>query len=591
MSTSINRIFYDSVRRYAAQPALLHKVEGKFQPMTYQELAERVRAFCAGLVALGVQKGDRIAMIAENRPEWAVADLGMLSLGAVNVPMFTTLPAPQVEYIVSDSGAKIVIVSDETQLKKALAVKANMPSVVIITMDCPADPAQKVITFDGVMQRGRSAPLADYDRRWQSVEPNDLASIIYTSGTTGDPKGAMLSHRNITSNIEASYDVLRFQPGEVLLSFLPLNHIFERMAGYYLPLSVGATIAYSEGPRRLALNIREVEPHYMMLVPRIYEMFQERMIEEVSKKTAKEQKMFYWALNVGKQVVARQQNKQPVPPFLALQRWLADKLVCSKVRNRLGLRRLRLFVSGGAPLPRDTAEFFTALGVTILEGYGLTETSPVVAVNRPEKYKFGTVGLPLRGVEVKIAEDGEICVRGPNVMLGYYNKPQETAEALDADGWFHTGDVGGFDEDGFLHITDRKKDLIVLANGKKVAPQPIENALKASPYISQLVLLGDRQSTVAALIVPAFERLKQFAQERGIPHDDGDLLKHPEVNRLIREEIDRLSTHLADFEKIRRFALLDREFTIEDGEMTPTLKIRRRVVMEKYRDVIQGLYR
>jgi long-chain acyl-CoA synthetase len=591
MPTTINRIFQDSVRRYAAQPALMHKVEGKFQSMTYQELAERARTFCAGLVTLGVQKGDRIAMISENRPEWAVADLGMLSLGAVNVPMFTTLPAPQVEYIVSDSGAKIIIVSDETQLQKALAVKANVPSLVIITMDCPADPARDVLTFDAVMQRGKSAPLADYDQRWQSVEPNDLLSIIYTSGTTGDPKGVMLSHRNIASNLSAAQDVLRFQRGEVLLSFLPLNHIFERMAGYYLPLSVGATIAYSEGLRRLALNMREVEPHFMMLVPRLYEGVQERILDEVNKKPPKEQKIFHWALNVGKQVVERQQNKQAISPVLALQRWLANKLVYSKIRNRLGLRRLRYFVSGGAPLPYDTAVFFAALGMTILEGYGLTETSPVVAVNRPENYKFGTVGFPLRGVEVKIAEDGEICVRGANVMLGYYNKPQETAEALDAEGWFHTGDVGEFDADGFLRITDRKKDLIVLANGKKVAPQPIENALKASPYIAQVVLLGDRQSTVTALIVPAFERLKQFAQERGIEHENGDFLKHPEINRLFREEIDRLSTHLADFEKIHRFALLNNEFTIENGEMTPTLKVKRRVVVEKYQEVIQGLYR
>lgn len=592
MPTTINRIFQDSVRRYAAQPALMHKREGKFQPITYQELADRARAFCAGLVALGVQKGDRIAFISENRPEWAVADLGMLSLGAVNVPMFTTLPAQQVEYIVSDSGAKIIIVSDETQLQKALAVKDTCKGLYyIVTMDCPADPAHDVITFDDVMQRGKSAPLADYDQRWQSVEPNDLASIIYTSGTTGDPKGAMLTHNNIASNVVAAHDVLDFQLGEVLLSFLPLNHIFERMAGYYLPLSVGATIAYSEGLRRIALNMREVEPHFMMLVPRLYEGFQERLMDEVNKKPAKEQKVFHWALNVGKQVVERQQKKQSVSPILALQRLLAGKLVYSKVRNRLGLRRLRYFVSGGAPLPHDTAAFFAALGMTVLEGYGLTETAPVIAVNRPENYKFGTVGFPLRGVEVKIAEDGEICARGPNIMLGYYNKPQETAAALDAEGWFHTGDVGEFDEDGFLRITDRKKDLIVLANGKKVAPQPIENALKSSPYISQVVLLGDKQSTVTALIVPAFERLKQFAQERGIQHENGDFLKHPEVNRLFREEIDRLSTHLADFEKIHRFALLDNEFTIENGEMTPTLKIKRRVVVEKYRDVIQGLYR
>jgi long-chain acyl-CoA synthetase len=595
MPTTINRIFHDSVKKYAKRPALMSKVEGTFQPISYQQLAERARTFCAGLVALGVRKDDRLAMVVENRPEWAIADLGMLALGAVNVPMFTTLPAPQVEYVVADSGAKILIVSDKGQMAKALAVKnAHKGLGYIVTMDCSADPANNVITFDDVMQRGRDAPLSDvdYQRLWQSVQPDDLCTIIYTSGTTGDPKGAMLTHDNIASNVIAAHEVLDFQPGETLLSFLPLNHIFERMAGYYLPLSFGATVAYCEGLRRLRQNMNEVQPHFLMLVPRLYEGFQEALLDNVSKQPPLRQKMFHWALNVGKRVVERQQNKQSVPPLLALQHWIADKLIYRKIRERLGLQRLRFFVSGGAPLPRATAEFFAALNITILEGYGLTETSPVIAVNRPGRVKFGTVGLPLTGIEVKIAEDGEICSRGPHIMKGYYNKPQETAEAIDADGWFHTGDVGEIDADGCLKITDRKKDLLVLANGKKVAPQPIENTLKSSPYISQIVLLGDKQSTVTALIVPAFERLKQFAQERGLNGaDDGDLLKHPEVNRLIRSEIERLSGNLADFEKIHRFALLDHEFTVEDGEMTPTLKIKRRVVIEKYQDVIQGLYR
>jgi long-chain acyl-CoA synthetase len=601
MPTTINDIFHNSVKQFASHPALMRKVGDAYQPITYQELGEQVRTFCAGLVALGAQKGDRIALVSENRPEWAVADLGMLSLGAVNVPMFTTLPAAQVEYIVADSGAKILIASDEAQLQKALAVKNAVPDLMTITMDCPADPAHNVITFEDVIQRGRDAPLTDNEQRWQSVEPNDLASIIYTSGTTGDPKGAMLSHNNIASNVEAAHEVLRFQPGETLLSFLPLNHIFERMAGYYLPLSVGATVAYSEGLRRLRQNITEVQPHFMMLVPRVYEAFQEGLLDNASKQPPLRQKMFHWALNVGKRCAEHQQNSKlktqnsklkSLPPLLALQRWLANALVYSKIRTRLGLQRLQYFVSGGAPLPRATQEFFAGLGIKILEGYGLTETSPVISVNRPDWDKFGTVGLPLKNVEVKIAADGEICARGPSIMVGYYNKPQETAEAIDANGWFHTGDVGEIDSDGFLKITDRKKDLLVLANGKKVAPQPIENALKASPYVSQIVLLGDKQSTVTALIVPTLERLKQFAEERGLKEiEEGNLLKRPEINRLFREEIDRLSGNLADFEKVHRFALLDHEFTIEGGEMTPTLKVKRRAVMEKYQDVIQGLYR
>jgi len=589
-------MFQESVQKFADSPALSSKGARGYQAITYREMGEKVRTLLSGLVALGVEKGDRIALISENRPEWAIADIAILHIGAINVAIFPTLPAGQVEYIVADSESKIILVSDREQLAKALTVKKALPNLRIVTMDCPAEPASDVMTFDEVMKLGEASPLsdADYEERWRSIQPNDWASIIYTSGTTGDPKGAILSHRNFTSNVEAAQDVLTFQPGDVILSFVPLNHVMGRLADHYLPLSCGATVAYVESLRRLRQNLVEVKPHYMVLVPRVFELFQEGLLGHIAKEPSFKQKLFHWALSVGKRRFERVAKRRGLSPLLACQWWLASRLVFRKIRERLGLERLKFFSSGSAPLPQATAEFFSAIGLTILEGYGLTETSPLVAVNRPSWVKFGTVGLPVKGVEVKIAEDGEILVRGPNVMQGYYNRPKETAEAIDKEGWLHTGDIGELDEDGFLKITDRKKDLLVLAIGKKVAPQPIENRLKESPYISQIVLLGDRESTVTALIVPAFERVKDWAKERGLSvntEDNSVLARHPEVNRLLRDEIQRLSTDLADFERIHRFSLLDHEFTVENGEMTPTLKIRRRVVMEKYKDVIEAMYR
>lgn len=596
MAATLTRMFQESVKKFADYPALSSKGAHGYQAITYREMGERVRTLASGLVALGVQKGDRIAIISENRPEWAIADIALMHIGAINVAIFPTLPAGQVEYIVADSGSRIILVSDREQLAKALTVKKALPFLRIVTMDCPADPANDVMTFDEIMKLGEASPLddADYEERWQSVQPNDWASIIYTSGTTGDPKGAILSHGNFTSNVEAAQDVLTFQPGDVLLSFVPLNHVMGRLADHYMPLSCGATVVYVESLRRLRQNLVEVKPHYMVLVPRVFGMFQEGLLGQIAKEPSFKQKLFHWALSVGKRRFERIAKRQGLSPLLACQWWLANRLVFRKIRARLGLERLRLFVSGSAPLPMATAEFFSAMGLTILEGYGLTETSPLVSVNRPHWFKFGTVGLPVKGVEVKIAEDGEILVHGPNVMQGYYNKPKETAEAIDQEGWLHTGDIGELDEDGFLKITDRKKDLLVLANGKKVAPQPIENRLLASPYISQIVLLGDRESTVTALVVPAFERVKDWAKGRGLSvntEDHSELVRHPEVNRLLRDEIQRLSTDLADFEKIHRFSLLDQEFTVENGGLTPTLKIRRRVVMEKYKDVIEAMYR
>jgi long-chain acyl-CoA synthetase len=596
MADTLNRVFQDSVKKFAFSPALSSKIAGAYKALTYQEMSARVRAFASGLVALGVKRGDRIALLSENRPEWAIADIGIMHIGAVNVAIFPTLPPGQVRYIVNDSGAKIILVSDKSQLLKALEVKKELPDLRIITMDCPADATKGVATFDEVTRRGEASKFSDtdYNKLWQSARPDDWASIIYTSGTTGDPKGAILSHYNFTSNIEAAQDVLTLQPEDVLLSIIPLNHVMGRMADHYLPISCGATVAYIENLRRLKQNMTEIRPHYMVLVPRFFEMFQEGLLTSIAKEPFPKQKLFHWALSVGKRYFESVQEKESIPGFLAFQRWLADKLVFAKIRERLGLGRLKFFVSGSAPLPESTAEFFYSMGLKILEGYGLTETSPLIAVNRPHLLKLGTVGPPVKGVEVNIAEDGEILVRGPNVMQGYYNRPAETADTIDAERWFHTGDIGGFDEEGFLKITDRKKDLIVLANGKKVAPQPIENRLKESHYISQIVLLGDKKSTVTALVVPAFERVKKSLKEHDTivsDEDNSEIAHQTDVNRLIRGEIQRLSDEFADYEKVHRFTLIDHEFTVESGEMTPTLKVKRRVVMERYRDLIDTMYR
>lgn len=592
MAETLNWMFQMSVEKFGDSPALSSKVAGEYRTITYREMATKVRALASGLVASGVEKGDRIALISENRPEWAIADIGIMHIGAINVAIFPTLPVAQVKYIIGDSGSKIIIVSDRKQLRKALEVKQSLPDLHIVTMDCPADPANDVMTFDDLIKRGEALLLSDldYERCWKSVQPDDWAGIIYTSGTTGDPKGAILSHYNFASNVEAAQDVLTFHHGDVLLSFVPLNHAMGRLVDHYLPLSCGSMVAYVENLRRLRQNIGEVNPHYMLLVPRVLEMFQEGMAGNISKEPPRKQRFFSWALSVGKR---SWEKKGTASPVLAFQWWLADKLVFSKIREGLGLQRLKLFFCGGAPLANTTAEFFSAMRLPILEGYGLTETSPLVAVNRLNHVKFGTVGLPIKGVEVNLDEDGEILVRGSNIMQGYFKKPEETAEAIDSEGWFHTGDIGEFDGDGFLKITDRKKNLIVLANGKKVAPQPIENRLLQSTYISQIILLGEKRSTVAALIVPNFRSLGHWIKEHGIgvnPEDNRELTQNPEVHRFIQDEIQRLSHDLASFEKVHRFSLIDHEFTIENGELTPTLKVRRRVVMEKYKDLIEVMY-
>ena len=589
---TINQMVQNTIQQHGSKTALSHKVDKEYQDISYTSLAERIKHFCLGLTELGLQKGDRVALLSENRPEWAITDLAILAGGGVTVPMFATSTSGQVEYIVRDSGAKIICVSSERQLQKIKEWDENVPTSLqhIVIFDELED--DSVRTFDQVCQLGQQVENGDevYQQASEAVTPDDLASIIYTSGTTGDPKGAMLTHINFMSNVQAATRIVTIGADDIFLSFLPLSHVFERMGGHYLPLSSGATIAYAESPFTIRQNMQEVRPTIMMSVPRVYEAMHERILNSVKEGSPTKQKIFHWSVGVGSKVSQAIQQKQKPSFGLSMKASIANKLVFEKLKAVTG-GRLRFFVSGGAPLSKAIAEFFHAAGILILEGYGLTETSPVICVNRPDQWKFGTVGPVIPGIEVKIAEDGEILSRGPHIMQGYFNKPSDTAEAIDADGWFYTGDIGEIDGEGFLTITDRKKNLLILSNGKNIAPQPIENELKQSPYISEIMLLGDQRRTITALIVPNYDAIKEFAAEQQLEAEDiPALLQTQEVQRLIRSEINQYSPDSADFERVRMFTLMEQEFSEESGEMTPTLKLKRPVIMENHKAVIDQMY-
>jgi long-chain acyl-CoA synthetase len=596
MNKTLPEMFRRSVDKFPDVPALMGSVKGRYRSITYRQMAENVRSFGRGLISLGLQDRDHVALLSENRPEWAIADIAFAHIGAVNVAVFPTIPVGQAEYIISDSGAKIIVASDLSQLKKALEIQNRNKHLSIISMETPPYGVNNIMTFDEVMQLGESSANTDdeFEKRLSNIKPDHWASIIYTSGTTGDPKGAILSHNNFVSNVEAAREVVRFGPGEILLSFIPLNHVMGRLADHYLPLSTGSTIAYVESLLRLRQNLQEIKPHYMLLVPRVLEMFKEGILTHIAKEPAPKQTIFNWAHSVGIDCCKLIESKKDLPLCKSFLWKMCDLLVFRKIRSRLGLGRLKFFFCGGASLSHSTAEFFCSLRINIMEGYGLSETSPLVTVNPSNFLKYGTVGLPIKGIEVKIDTDSEILVRGPNVMQGYYNKPADTAEAIDSDGWLHTGDIGQFDEDGYLIITDRKKNIIILSNGKKVAPQPIENRLAESPFISHAILIGDTQNTITAIIVPDFKTVLDWIKKNKIEidlHDNTALAKHPEIVRLMKGEIERLLPDLADFEKIRKFSIIDEELTVDNGTLTPTLKVKKRVVLDRYKNVIDEMYR
>ncbi|KAB2963160.1 MAG: long-chain fatty acid--CoA ligase [Thermoanaerobaculia bacterium] len=562
----------------------LHKVDGRYVPIPTREFAARVRRLAAALDAAGVRPGDRIAQMAENGPHWPTVDFAALALGAVHVPIYPTLLPEGAAYIVRDSGARILFVQGAERTAGLVGVRDQMPSVERIVVIGEPPLADGVTGFEELLAGAPEIPDAQFDAWLARARPEDLATLIYTSGTTGDPKGVMLTHGNLASNVEASCKALAIQPGWTALSFLPLAHSFERTVTY-IYLNLGVSIAYAESVQAVAQNLAEVRPHIFVSVPRIYEKVMARAWETARAAGGLRHAIFRWAVKVGRQHVADRIAERP--PSLRLR--IADKLVFAKIRARLG-GRFEMAASGGAPLARDVAEFFWGAGVRIFEGYGLTETSPVLTVNRPRRARLGSVGEAIEGVELRIAEDGEILARGPGIMRGYFGKPEATAEVIDADGWFHTGDIGNLDADGYLFITDRKKELLVNAYGKNIAPAPIENALKESRWISQAVVVGDRRQYLSALIVPDFEALRTWAAGQGIAGEPATLIAEPRVRALVAADVAAVNSRLARYEQVRNWDLLPAEFTLEGGELTPTLKVKRRVINSKYKELLDRLY-
>lgn len=580
----------------AERPYLGSKPAGaaKYSYATYGEVSRRVREIAGGLLDVGLARGDRAAILSENRPEWAISDLACQMCGVITVPFYATLPAHQIATILHDCGAKLLFVSDEKQLKKIVEIREELPELKHIVVFDESEGAKETapaMAWAELAECGQNywkQNPGGYETLWVAALPDDVATLIYTSGTTGEPKGVMLSSRNILSNIEQIVTSIELSHTDSFLSFLPLAHVYERTAGYYLPTRLGASIAYSESLFSVDKNLQEVKPTIMFSVPRLYEAMREKLFSAADSLPENQRAKYLDALSLAQKVGAHRGklSDAPAPGLVEKVKYkLYDSLVYSKIREKFG-GRLRYFVAGGAPLHPQLGALFLGMNVVILEGYGLTETSPVISVNRPGDVHLGTVGKVLENLEVKIAEDGEICVRGASVMKGYWNREEDTREVLCPDGWLHTGDIGVLRGD-ILKITDRKKDLLVLANGKKVAPAPLELDFLQSEYIAQIVLLGDRLKAVAALIVPEFEKLEAWAKEQGISSaQPEELIADRKVNQLFRAEIEKYSAGLADFERVKKIVLLEAPFTVENGEMTPTLKIKRRVVAAKYTDKI-----
>lgn len=589
---TINELMLHALTHKARPDALNYKRGGEWRPITSGELLRRVRHVALGLYASGLRRGDRAGILSESSPEWVVADLGCLFAGVVNVPLYPTLAPQQVCYIADDSGARLLFVQNQAayeRVREALSSCAALSTVVVMSGESGAADG---LTLAGLEERGARLEAEQprlLDELLGAVSPEDLATIIYTSGTTGEPKGVMLTHANVVSNLTGTSERLAFEPGDVALSVLPLSHVFERGA-MYMYLHHGAKVYFAEAIDRIGDNMREVRPTIVVAVPRLFEKIYERIKDKAAEGGRVKTALLMWAVGVGKRWAYATVWRKPVGPLLKLQQGVAARLVFSKWREATG-GRIRLFCSGGAALPEELGLVFYGAGLPIVQGYGLTETSPVICVNGPEDNRIGTVGRPIRHVEVRTAADGEIETRGPNVMRGYYNKPEATREVFTADGWFKTGDIGALDAEGYLRITDRKKELFKTSGGKYLAPQPVEQLIKQSRFVGQVVLVGDGRKFPAALIVPDWEMLRSYAQHKGLDlKTKADFCQHPRIIDLLQRQVDSLTADLSRYERVKRVALLEHEFSIDGGELTPTLKIKRRVIGEKYKHVIDKIY-
>ena len=590
---TLPEVFERAAREHSKPDALNYKREGEWRAISSAEFLEDAQAVALGLYASGLRKGDRVALLSESRPEWTIADAGCQFAGVVDVPIYPTQAPPQVSYILNDSGARALFVSSAAAYERVRDALGEVPGLEhVFFFDPEGCEEAGAATLEDLIARGRALRAERPElvgELARAVTAEDLSTIIYTSGTTGEPKGVMLTHSNFVSNLIDSSGHLAFSESDVALSVLPLSHVLERL-GMYMYVHHGMSVYFAESLERIGDNMREVRPTVMLCVPRLFEKILARIKEKAAAKGKLTAGILAWAVDVGKEWARARVSGRAVPPLVDLKHDIADRLVFRKWRAGLG-GRMRLFVSGGAALPPEIGYTFYGAGIPIVEGYGLTETSPVIAAGNLEENRIGTVGRPIRNVEVRIAEDGEIEVRGPNVMLGYYNKPDATRSVFTDDGFFKTGDIGLIDAEGFLRITDRKKELFKTSGGKYVAPQAVEACIKRSRFVNQVVLVGAGRKFPAALVVPNWEELKSYAAYKGIDaRAPEELCRNERVLDLLQRQVDAQCEQLSQYERPKRVALIEREFSIEGGELTPTLKVKRRVIDEKYRDVIERLY-
>jgi long-chain acyl-CoA synthetase len=586
-------VFNRVARKHKRPDILNYKRDGQWVSMSSDEMLARVKRIAAGLNVIGTRRGDRVALLSDSRVEWTLTDAGSIFAGTIDVPIYPTLTPPQVRYILNDSGACILFLANREKYDEIKDALGECPEVKhIIFFDAEGVTSDVGLTLAQLEEKGREVEQREpgyVDRLAAQTQPDELATIIYTSGTTGEPKGVMLTHSNLVTNLVDSSGHLSFGEHDTALSVLPLSHVFERQA-MYMYLHQGMAVYFAESMQTVGPNLREVRPTVLVGVPRIFEKIYQRIRERAAEAGWLSSALLAWSVSVAKDYARLAIAHQPVPAFLKLKHAIASKLVFSKWQRAFG-GRMRLLVSGGAALPEDLSYIYIGAGIPIVQGYGLTETSPVITTSRIEDNRVGTVGKAIPHVDIRIAEDGEIEVRGPNVMRGYYNKPEETRAVFTSDGWFKTGDIGTIDQDGFLRITDRKKELFKTSGGKYISPQPIEQAIKGSRFVNQVVLIGAARKFPAALVVPVWEQLESYCKLKGIEvKSHAELCKHPRIIDLIQRQIDGLTPNLAKYEKIKKVALLENEFTIEGGELTPTLKVKRRVIDEKFRDVIEKIY-
>lgn len=587
---TLPRRLLDAVERFNNPRAQLFRTENGWEAIPAREMLRGVAGLSRALAELGIKPGDRVGLFSANRPEWHIADFAVLGLGAADVPIYFRESSERMVYILNHSGATAVFVAGGEQAEKLMACRDQLRSVQhIIVAGAETDYGSDALRYETLISTAGDADIAAYRMRAGDVSPDMLATIIYTSGTTGEPKGVMLSHTNLSSNVTDSIEAEDCSSEDVELEFLPLAHVYERTLGYVF-LFCGATVAYVDAMEKLPQALLEVRPTVAGAVPRVFEKLYANIIEKGHHEKGLKRRIFEWALRVATDSVQWKAYGASPSIGLRLRWWVADKIVYSKIRAGVG-GRIRKFFSGGAPLAIELSEFLWGVGLHVFQGYGLTETSPVITANNFRNNKVGTVGRPIPNVEVRIANDGEIFTRGPHVMRGYYQRPDETAATISADGWLATGDIGNLDAEGYLLITDRKKDLLKTSGGKFVAPQPIENALKMSPYIQGAVVIGDRRKFITALIVPNFAAVTRALAQRGRQAvSQTELASYPWVYELIGREVERVNAHLANYETIKRFAVLDADFSYENGELTYTMKLKRRVIEQRYAEKIEKLY-